>query len=605
MKNAAFILAVISLIRLSSAFSILGYENEVTVNQDGGISVYERMTFDLEREYSEGFRSIRKEDFGSLSDINVESVMVNGAPEPYDVVMNADQAEIIWKKTHVGQNIVELRYRIADRVQLFNDFARLCYEHYGANWPADAGQFTAKTSLPPEAAGKPVHFEVYSFLQGDARLDGLDVIIDMEGVPSGNYVGGCYLFDRESVLTNNTVNESAFEILQSERDFYGSEPIAFGEDEPMTHCCCFPMFLLSLVSAAVLSLRELRRPKETETILPPGKEEPAVVSALVRNKYEIKELVAATIVDLINRGVIDIVELEKAGAKPGTEISRERTILMLRKRPADLKDYENSVLDLFFADEKEVDLDAMISKYKTVQSQTVANQLPIVARVAKFNVDFRDQVDSMLAKDAEVERLSKSSEFRSTALPFLGIVALLFIGFISCALIETDMQWYSQHGEEILLYSIFASAFGFAALAPLAAYLYLKPEVPKGSHNLELYKRWDAFFRGLKASMIREYPPSSAVIWGDILKYATALGLADKVKSHLSELDSALAERVRAVDGVAIASMAYYSGSLGVYNLGTFGNRSGYVSSSGPSGGWSSGGGGGFSGGSSGGGGFR
>ncbi|HID73062.1 TPA: DUF2207 domain-containing protein [Candidatus Micrarchaeota archaeon] len=604
--KAVLAFAFLVLLAHASAFSILDYRTEATVLEDGSLAIYERMVFDLDQEYSEGYRSIRKEDFNSLSDITVNSVKVNGADAPWLTVMNGDQAEIIWRKTYVGENVVELDYVISDRVQLYNDFAKVCYEHYGANWPVRANRFSAKTTMPAAAAGETMHFEVYSAMKGEAYVDDLSVVIEIANVPSGNYVGGCYLFDRDSVATDNTVDASAYAILKEEREIYGSQTVL----EPETanaEWCCIPLFFMSLLMAASLFLNDRKRPRLPETILPPGKDDPAVVSALVRNRYKTRELLAAVVVDLINRGVIDIVELEKKGAKLGPELKKERTILMLKKGRTGLKNYERSVLDLIFAEGNEVDLDAMMAKYDKVKGRSEAKKLKIVSRIKAFRGKFPDQVTKYVDADKEIQKLSDGAQVRLNML--IAWCVFLFVGFMfSLSIINFDFEWYTLHGEEIMLMAVLISTAGFLAAGAYSASVFLKAEVPRKEKNRELYARWDAFYRGLQSSRINEYPPASAVIWGEILRYATALGRAKKVKKHLSELDSALAHRVQVMDNVALSTMAYYSSAIAVCNLSRYGNRSGRSSSgsfsSASSGGWS-GGGGGFSGGSSGGGGFR
>jgi uncharacterized membrane protein len=134
-------------------------------------------------------------------------------------------------------------------------------------------------------------------------------------------------------------------------------------------------------------------------------------------------------------------------------------------------------------------------------------------------------------------------------------------------------------------------------------FIYLKPEVPKRFEKK--YAKWAAFERALKSSRIKEHPPSSVVIWGKILVYATALGMTSRVKEHLSELDKLTLKRIEDMDQVRIVSYTFYSSAIRVSNLSKHGSRKGKGGfSKSSSGGWSSGGGG-FSGGSSGGGGFR
>lgn len=611
--KAAF--ALLLLLALSSAFSIEDYEGHVSVNSDGSLLIYEKITFYLDQQYNEGYRSIRAEDFGALSDIRLNEVKVNGKKVSAATQLYEGQAEIVWEETFIGENVVELNYSIRDRIEIYNDFAKVCFEHYGANWPVAAKKFTARTTLPIASGNKTMHFEVYSTKQGKAYVDDLTIVIELDDVPSGNYVGGCYLFDRGSVASGNIVDDTAYDKLKEERELYGSLTVLEAQ-RPNLEFCCLPVFAISAIVAALVYMKDRGRPRLPESILPPGKEEPAVVSALVRNKVETKEMLAATVVDLINKGVIDIVELEKEDARPDNGISRERTVLFLKKMPTGLKKHERTVLDFIFADGKEVDLDAKIEEFKKVPSQSKAKGFKVVTALESFNSKFPSRVDDLF-EDAEIRALKDGASNRlgsAAAIIFLGGFGLLImLSAIDFGISSDSIGWYVQHGEWLLLGAIIVSAFGCVVAAIYSLRTFLKPAVPKKPKNRELYARWDAFYRGLQASRIKEYPPSSALIWGRIIVYATALGLADKVRKHLSELDSVVAAKVRRMDGVALSSMSYYAGAMSVRNLATTGNRAGIKSSGGAhggfssysSGGWSSGGGGGFSGGSSGGGGFR
>lgn len=589
---------------LSFPFSIDSYRSNATVMGNGDLQISESIGFTLEKQYSEGFRSIRKEDFGVLSDISVQSVKVNGAGVPFTTQMNGDQAEIVWKKTFIGENKVELRYTIKDRAQLFNDFAKVCYEHFGANWPSSATRFESRMKLPEAARGKDMHFEVYSSKKGDAFIDDLAVVIQMNDVPAGNYIGGCYLYDKAALKTANKVNASALQILQDERKAYGSEEIIAPSGSPgsMT-CCCLPIAILAAALAMFYYVEGTKVKRLPESILPPNKEEPSVVSVLVRNSISDKNMLASCIIDLINRGILDIVELEKKG-EVSAEMNRERTILLLRKRPADLKPYENAVIDMIFSDgKKEVDLDQLADGYDKIKTKAETEGSP----VAKNMGIFTSEIERIL-KGRGIWDIRNSSEARTASLVGLGFFGLI----VACGVLFVSVEFisaYLANGDWLEIIGVFVS---FAIL--LLALVYdvfiftQRPSVPQAMRDE--YTRWDAFYRAVKSSRLKEYPPGSAVIWGDILVYATALDLADKVKHHLSELDSLTVKRLERMDRVRKSSFHYYSSALALYNLKTYGRRSGPSTSHGgfsshSSGGWSSGGGGGFSSHSSGGGGFR
>jgi len=589
------------------AFSIDSYKTRAVVLTNGDLQVTENIDFTLEKEYNEGYRSIRPEDFGTLSNIVVQSVKVNGQEVPFKTQMNGKDAEIDWEKTFQGTNKVELIYTLKDRAQLYNDFAKVCFEHYGANWAVPAASFESRMTLPEASRGKDMHFEVYSTKQGNAFIDDLTVVIQMNDVPSGNYIGGCYLYDKSALHTSNKVNASALQILTDERRIYGSKEIigpgVSGSTGSIT-CCCLPVALVLAALAGYYFLEDRKIPKLPENILPPDKEEPSVVTVLVRNRISDKGVLAACIIDLINRNILDIVELEKKG-EVSAEMNREHTILMLKKRPKDLKPYENAVLEMLFSDGKtEVDLDQMAADYGAIKTKEEASKSPIADNMGRFT----NEIERIL-KEKELWGIRNIGEGKTVSiagLAFFGLIVACGVVFVSSTFIQSYIS--SSNWAEII-----GAAISFAILIPALAYdlyyYYTKPTVP--AKMRDEYSKWDAFARAIKSSRLKEYPPSSAVIWGEILVYATALEMADKVKKNFSELDLLTSKRLESLDVVRRSSYRYYDSAIGLYYLKTYGNRYGPVTrshggfSSHSSGGWSSGGGGGFSSGSSGGGGFR
>jgi uncharacterized membrane protein len=219
------------------------------------------------------------------------------------------------------------------------------------------------------------------------------------------------------------------------------------------------------------------------------------------------------------------------------------------------------------------------------------------------NIDIYHSEITKIIKDKGLWHSSQGKEVRTSQ---LGSLTFLLVTFSLC-IIPYMFGSVPNMGTDVLA-ALLISAPGILVLAPLLAYYYsaMKSEYPK--MYADEYEKWDAFRRGAQASRLKEYPPGSAVIWGEILTYATALGLADKVKKHLSELNILLPPRLENVQRMAPRFNTFYASAFAVSNLSKYGNRYGPSTggfSSGSSGGWSSGGGGGFSGGHSGGGGFR
>jgi len=607
MRKAFFALAFLALCGALFSYTIDNYQTDATVQSSGTLHVKETITFTLtaqdisQMSAGEGYRSIRLQDYGQLSSIHINSVKLNGATVESRVQQspdNPENAEVVWTTVVEGQNMVVLDYTISNRVELYNDFARICYEHYGANWPVSAAVFQSRMVLPEASRGKDMHYQIYSAKQGGSRIEDLTIVVDMTNVPSGNYIGGCYLFARDSVHTSRVVNASALAILQDERQSYTRQaPVGLFDGQGSPACCCLSVFIILLVLSLAAAYDTLLKPRKyPDNLMPPDKEEPSVVAVLLRNELPEKDLFASTLIDLINRNIIDIMELEK---KPGEtmELKRERTILMLRKRPEGLKPYENAVLDLIFSDKKEVDLDQMAEDYKNVRTKDDAKKLNVEKNM--------DLYHSEMKKIIKEKGLWNSSQGREVRKSQLGSIAFFLVTFSLC-IIPYMFSDVPNMGTDVLL-ALLISAPGVFILS-LALYHYyssMKSEYPK--MYADEFEKWDAFRRGAQASRLKGYPPGSAVIWGEILTYATAIGLAEKVKKHLSELNILLPPRLENVQKVTPHFHSFYASAFAVSNLSKYGNRYGSTGgfSSHSSGGWSGGGGGGFSGGHSGGGGFR
>ncbi len=602
MRRDTILLAALLLLAQASAFSIDSYYTNATVRPDGGLDIRESIDFTLEREFSEGFRSIRREDFCSLDGITVRSVTVNGENVPFGKQMNGEQAEIVWRKTFAGKNHVELDYSISGRALVYDDFAKVCFEHFGAGWSVPAKEFEARMTLPEAARSHDMHFEVYSAKEGSARIEDLTVVIGMEDVPPGNYVGGCYLYHKGALAGGRLMNGSALQMLKDEREAYGSKTLIEAEDRGSSTLCCLPAAIASALAAAFMHARGRGRKKLPENIIPPGREQPAFVSVLVRNRLDYGDAMAASILDLINRGVLDIVELEKRG-ETSAEARRGRTILLLKRKPKAPEAWEAALLDMLFPEGAgEVDLDRMAAGYAAISGRKEAKADRISAAIERYN----KEVEAALKRRNawELRDVADSKDAVVASFGFFGLIILCGIFAVGVEFMTgymDDGNWFEAGG------TLAAIAIFLPSLAAIVSE-YRRPNIARGME--EDFARWDAFARAVKSSRLREYPPSSAVIWGEILVYASALGLADKVKRHMSELDALAARRIDDLETVRRSSRQYYLSAWGAYNLGKYGSRSGASASHGgfsshSSGGWSSGGGGGFSGGSSGGGGFR
>ncbi len=507
MRSFYILFVLFFLFSISFPFSIDSYQSNAVVLHNGDLLLNEEISFTLEKQYNEGYRSIRPADYTTLENIQVHSVSVNGEPVPYYTQEYEGNGEIVWTKTFEGRNVVELNYTLKNRVELWDDYAKICFEHYGANWKVPAKTFNSKMKLPEASRGKEMHFEVYSAKKGDAHIEDLEILISENNVPSGNYIGACYLFDKSAVTTNRTVSGSAFEILKDEREAYNSETLFGPEDSFPCAPCCFPVFLVLLVIAGYIAQQRPKFEKLSPSLFPPYSEQPVVVSALMRGKYEEKDILASTILELINKGVIDILELEKKGYS-GQKINREHTILFLKTSSKKLAPHEKTVVDLIFngGKTKEVDLDAMAEKFDALQNKTEAKNTHISTKLDEF----KQQITDVL-KEKKLYKPTKEHKEKTQFVTSVSIFALLFIGFFSLPLLfglaEFSTYLFSIGNYAYLAY-LFIGIMGTVSAIAVLIYYFFLPNIPKGWEKK--YAQWNAFSDAVKSSSLKEEPPSAA-----------------------------------------------------------------------------------------------
>ncbi len=557
----------------AASFSIQDYHSQLNILQNGDLHVHETITFILPHTYNEGYRTIRAEDFNTINNIQLTSATVNAQTVPATTALNGKNAEIIWHKTFTGTNLVDLDYTLKNRVEVYDDFAKICYEHFGANWQTAAQTFSSTITFAEQTRGKDFHFQIYSPTPKQAHIEDLSVIINANNVQPGDYIGGCYLFDKNATTSTNFKTGSAYRFLQDERKAYGSSRLLTPLDLSY-YTLIFPFtFFIALVITSFLFLKREKLTNSAENIIPPSEEDPLLAALFAKGSYTEKDILAATILNLVRKNFIELIDYEK-----------NNTILILKKINKHLTKEEKAVINLLFSKKKEVNLDQLAEELEKINTKREAK--PILDQLNLFTASVKDRLNQNNFQTI----LAKTNERKVIAI----LIAILSIPFFifSQTLLSLSHNPYFLIGE--------ISILGTIGCVILMIILLFQPPFLK-EYKIEQIK-WRIFAATLKKSRLKEYPPASIAIWGEILVSATALGLASKVNQHLSELDTLLAQRVTKLQGLNTSAYRFYGVSYQIHTLYTPGNRQGFSSRS--SGGYSSGGGG-FSGGSSGGGGFR
>jgi hypothetical protein len=603
-----FFLLLFLLVPLAHAeFQVNSYDAKAILMQDGSLSIHETIKYETDVHPDEMFYSIPDEYYSDLSDIQVNSIFVNGEETNYTIYDYEELVGIVWPGVPRGENTVEINYSLKNRAVEYDDYILACWSHFASGRAGDSTHMFDFLFALYYTEEDMVEYKINDSKEGTINVYDKGVKGEYTFLKFPDHVSGCYIFEKGGVNASRHESGSALDALE-EADMSRNRTFTpFHRDK--LELFCLPILLISFISAYIMYKREKKRPHLAENILPPGSEEPAVVAALVKNDFRFDDLVAATILDLISKGIIGIVELEKDPAN--VDPDKEHTILFLKKKNAKVKDHERTLLDFIFSEGDKVDLDKRLEDYKKSYFNA-PNKL--IKPLNKFNREFWPQVQKLLENngvykmflDGERRRDDIRKAFSFGMLLSLGIGMvmtiimnqpmpaivgeLLVMGIITLwgstfllsfladvVFIQTKARRISKSELMIWgLYSLVFFVFPFnimlsgignnlmfvfferisiwipiivIASAILSQVFFVYSAMmyikPKIPKNrLDEYAKWEAFHRALKSSRIDEYPPSSAHIWNDILTYATALGEAKRVGRNLSELEYPFARDV-------------------------------------------------------------
>jgi hypothetical protein len=214
----------------------------------------------------------------------------------------------VWPGAPIGKNTVELNYSIRNMAVEYDDYVMACWGHFASGRAGDYAHMSDFLFAIYRTEQDMVDFRLNDTKDGKTKVYDKGVRGSYTFLKFPDHVSGCYIFEKGGINSTRHESGSALDALD-EADMSGNRTFTpFHRDK--LELFCVPILLISIVCAYTMYKREKGRPHLAENILPPGKEEPAVVAALVKNDFRFDDLVAATILDLISEGVIGIVELE-------------------------------------------------------------------------------------------------------------------------------------------------------------------------------------------------------------------------------------------------------------------------------------------------------
>jgi uncharacterized membrane protein len=522
-----------------SSYSMPSMHTDLFVQDDGSLHVKELIHYSFSGTYHGVYRDIPLSNGQSIENIKVST---QGAYSSYQVTNNGSQEHItIYLYSDPGKTTpitdadvnVTIEYDFLHGIKIYNDVADLQYKLWGEGWQVPVGQLTAsvhlKSSQGVEYWLNPPYFAKQS------GWDGNVFEVSTNGLDKGKYFEVRMAIPRNQFASNPRngviINQDCLPTIEKiQNDYQNSLNFQNALNYLLTIVMIFLLFIPILIYMKLGKEPKIDYMAEYERDIPTN-DPPAVVNAIC--VHGVSKGIGepdmngfrATIMDLINRGYLQIGRLEKEKSfkdnilgKITNQAPKHSVYLQFndKKDFSKLENFETDVVNILrqFEVEGKIRLEDMGNDLKE----------PDVAERFRNNYDtWEYDLKKRFLTDEDLSQI-----FDKKGDSYLKIYAVA--GLILAVVVGVMTFGSSLPSARYPLYA--AVALGAVALISL--------KLPEGiagrwtTQGEEYDAKWKNFRKYLKDfSLIKEYPPESIAVWNRYLVYATALGVAENVRNAM------------------------------------------------------------------------
>jgi len=510
------------------SYSIPYANIDLFVEENGNLHVKEKLHYSFSGTYNGVYRDIPLASGQKIENLKIST---QGAYSSYQVNRNGDiQSLKIFLYSNSQKTIpvtdrdvdVFIEYDFINVIKIYNDIAELHYKLWGEGWDVDVGQVNSNIHLK---SGDGVQYWLNPpyFVQNDNWQDGT-LQVASESIPSGNYFELRMAIPKDQFAADpqfaQKINIDGLpKIERIQRDYENELNLKTG-----LYSILAILMFLSIFLPVLIYFKFGREPKidyraEYERDLPTD-DLPAVVNAISgrglgkRVGEPDMDGFRATIMDLINRKYLLMQNIpskldENKDASLSLKINYDKGL-------NGLKNFESDVINFLreFEEEGIIYLDSL--KHDLKDKSTAESFRD------SYNL-WKDNLKNEFLDDETMNKIFlKKGDTYLKAFGIIGLIvaAITFFFTVSDPLPASNLALISS----IIL--------GFVAVISL-----IMPQKVAGqwtTYGEEYDAKWHNFRKYIQDfSLIKEYPPESVKIWNKYLVYATALGVADKVRKTM------------------------------------------------------------------------
>ncbi|MGI6481918.1 MAG: DUF2207 domain-containing protein [Methanobacterium sp.] len=524
-----FILAVVPMVSFADdddgrSYSIPKATFDLYVQEDGNLKVKETLHYSFSGTYNGVYRTINIKDGEKIRNLKV---FTKGAYSSFEVTSENDNKAKI--KVYLYSNAqhtlpitnrdvtVTYEYDFVNVTQIYKDVAALHYKVWGEEWDVGVGELTTNIHLPSQKGVKYWLNPPY-YVQND-KWDGSILKITTDSISPGNFFEVRLAIPKEQFknpVYAQQIDEMGLPKMEKIQEEYLNGVNLFST----LYYVLSVLMILSIAIPFLIYFKHGREPKTTfqgiyQRELPTN-DLPAVVNAISGKVSQVGKPTMdgfqATIMDLINRRYLEV-SVDDLGKKKQVilKINEDKV-----KNSNELQAFERDVIKFL----RTMAVDDLINM----------NQMKKDLKKKKNATKFKDIYDQWEEDLGTVFLKEKTSQFfidkGANLMRYFGIGALIVAGIAFYFNIMSPPVNPLPASTYVIIASVI---LGIAGL--IAIFLPQKVGGRWTQEGVDFDAQWQAFKKYIQDfSQLKEYPPESVKVWNHYLVYATALGVADKVK---------------------------------------------------------------------------
>lgn len=527
---------------MAASYEITNANEKLVVTDDAVAHITQDITYQINEEINGVYLNIPLSGNQSITNISVET------PGLYNKVeienSSTTQTNIrVWLYTDeqmtqkVSDRSVEViyKYDFIKGVKIYNDIAEVQYNMWGNGWDTSVAHITTSLTIPGSFDNAEYFLNPPDNVKSHS-VDGNTLVASYGEVKEhANNTEQRVLMPKsyfKSYDNADVINKDAKEQIEADQKKY-LDDINFNNTVSIIEIIVLLLLICTPFAVYYKYGREINIGAMDITSEIPYDDKPAAVNALNNSECGEIEIEAfqATLLDLINRGLIDIIYSNK-----------DDMVLSLNYRKiekADTLPYENKLMNYL---EEYKDDEGVISLKKLKDNEDPTD----------FIYFFNDWKRTVTRDEDLIKR---SDEY----LDNFGVRIAKMVSGIS-VVIAFFMIIFSENSR-LYVFPIFLLS---ALLIVESFIVYCLPSDVMGAYTLKGRKytqKWQAFEKYISDySLIKEYPPESVQVWGEYIVYATALGCAKKAQKNMQQYFEYIDLPEDVIDDYPLFGCGYYAG---------------------------------------------